>query len=232
MLKKIIVFIPIFSLVLSNYFLSHAEINAYEYAGEKIVYVLKPLGGRVEYNDLGMVEFQGRSVKLTTFKTEVLGFTDTEKIYSAPDTLLPIKVEREVRWFGKENIIEEYDQKNFTVTVTKLKGKKKIKEQILKGNGSIHNAILLAFYPRDIPNLDIGWSFDVRLPNKFEAKLVSIDNIKVAGRKFKAYHFTSIPNKFEIWINKDNPRIPLKIKGKGSFNYTLLMKEYSPGESK
>lgn len=231
MLRKTGISIIIFTLFLLK-FISHAEINSCQYSGEKIVYAIKPLGGRAEYIDLGRVEFQGKLVNLATFKTHVLGFTDTEKIYSDPDTWLPIRIERDVGWFGKENIVEEYDQKKFMVTITKFKGKKKIKEQILKGNGSIQNAILLALYPRNIPNLRIGWSLDVRLPDSFKTKLVSIDNIKVYGKKFKAYHFTSVPDKFEIWIDRENPRIPLKIKGKGSFNYTLLMKEYIAAECK
>ena len=75
--------------------------------------------------------------------------------------------------------------------------------------------------------MKVGWSLIFRLPQKYEARLVSLDEIKVGGRKFSTYHFTSIPDKFEIWISQDYVRIPLKIKGKGGFNYTLLMKEHN-----
>jgi hypothetical protein len=48
----------------------------------------------------------------------------------------------------------------------------------------------------------------------------------VPAGKFKAYHFTSTPKKFEIWISKDDYRIPVKIKGLGGYNYTMLMKNH------
>ena len=195
--------------------------------GESISYVIRPLGGRAVYTDLGTAELEGERIHLMTFSTDVIGFQDTEKVYSHPDSLLPRRVERDVSWwFGKERIIEEYDQKNFTVTIKKFKGNKKVDEQVLKGDGPIYNAILLPFYPRIISNLDIGWSFTFRLPQTFEVKLVSIDEIKINGARRNAYHFTSNPDKFEIWVSKDDFRLPLKIKGKGGFNYSLLMKEY------
>ena len=202
--------------------------NSYGYEGESIVYVIKPLGGTAEYLDLGLTDLEGQKVKLTVFKTNIWGFKDTEKIYSDQETLLPIRVERDIsRWFGKENITEEYNQKDFKVTIIKFKGGKKVSEQILSADGLISNAILVPFYLRKVSDMKAGWSFIFRLPQKYEARLASLDEIKVGGRKFSTYHFTSIPDKFEIWISKDEARIPLKIKGKGSFNYTLLMKEHS-----
>jgi len=231
MLKKIVISVTILLAVLLGYFLLNDGIFADENTGEKIIYVIRPLG-RAEYNDLGMVELSGKMVKLVVFKTDMFGFDDTEKIYSDPDTLLPIRVEREIRWFGKENIIEEYDQKNFTVTIKKFQNNKQVNEWVLKEDGPIDNAILLPFYLRKIPRLDIGWNLNVRIPNKFKLTLVSIDEIKVFGKKFKSYHFTSDPDRFEIWINKDSPRVPLKIKGKSGFNYNVLIKKYSPGRYK
>ncbi|MCX5702425.1 MAG: hypothetical protein NTW64_05595 [Candidatus Omnitrophica bacterium] len=213
-------------LLLAN-FISVSLLHSSDYKGENIIYAIHPLGGRAVYTDLGMVELESRKLRLVTFTTDTLGFHDSEKIYCDPKTMLPFKVERNVSWwFGKEYIIEDYDQSNFTLTIKKFRGKRKINEQILKSNGPIYNAILLPLYPRSIPKLDIGWSFVFRLPQEFEVKLVSVDEIKIAGKKFNAYHFISNPDKFEIWINKDNPLEPLKIKGKGSFKYSLSMKEY------
>ncbi len=39
--------------------------------------------------------------------------------------------------------------------------------------------------------------------------------------------FKSMPDKFEVWINKNNLRAPLKIKSKGLIDYSILMKKYS-----
>ena len=148
---------------------------------------------------------------------------------------MPYRIERSItKLLGNEYITEEYNQKKFTVTIRKFKGKKLVNEQIIKASGPIQNVILLLFFLRNNPDLKIGWSFTVRVPAEFKPELVSIklelvsiDKIIVPAGKFQAYHFKSIPDKFEIWINKDTPRVPLKIKGKGIFNYVLLMKKYS-----
>jgi len=204
-----------------------AEAGIYDYTGESVLYLISPIG-RSEYNDLGVVDFKGKKVNLAMFKTKVLFFEDTERIYSDPESLLPFRIERTVKkLWSKEYITEEYDQKKFTFVTRKFKGDKIIYEQITKANGPIHNGITLPFNMRRTEGLKIGWCFTARLPTEFKLELVSIDEITVPAGKFQAYHFESIPDKFEIWVNKDAPGVPLKIKGKGIFSYVLLMKEYS-----
>jgi len=223
MLKKIVIVLAGLVIMFAHFSMGS---NAYEYAGERIAYTIKPFG-KAEYQDVGPVELGGAKLNLVIFKTRVLGFDDTERIYSDPQTLLPVRVERDIAWFGKENIIEEYDQKNFTVTIKKKKGKKELPPQVLKSDGPVYNGVLLPFYPRSLSQLAIGWNFEFRLPNRFKVTLDKIEKIKVGGRQFNAYHFSSMPDKFEIWIDKNKPQIPLKIQGKGVFGYTLLMQSYS-----
>jgi len=148
---------------------------------------------------------------------------------------LPLKIERTIsKFWGKEYKTEEYDQKTFTVIMRKFNGKKLVKEQVIKAKGPIQNVILLLFFLRNNPDLKIGWSFTVRVPAEFKPELVSIklelvsiDKITVPAGKFQAYHFKSIPNKFEFWINKDNPQVPLRIKIKSIVDFNVLMKKYS-----
>ena len=197
------------------------------YAGESILYLISPFG-RSEYNDLGMVDLNGIKVNLVTLRTKILFFEDTEKIYSDPKTLLPYKLERTFsKLWVKEFITEEFDQKNFTVIRRRFKGGKLIKEEIIKVNGQIQSPIIFPFILRRLPELKIGWSITARFPDEFKLELVSIDEILGPAGKFQAYHFKSIPDKFEIWINKNNPQVPLKILGKGIFGCALLMKKYS-----
>jgi hypothetical protein len=225
MLKKICARIIAITLFVFFPHLMFCVSDSQGYEGEGIVYVIKPLGGKAEYLDSGSTVLEGRQVQLTVFKTDVFGFKDTEKIYSDPETFLPVRVERDIKgWFGQENIVEAYDQKDFTVTITKFKKDKKVSEQVLTADGPIHNAILVPFYLRKVPDLKVGWSFIFRLPQKYVATCVSTEEIVVRRKKFFAYHFTAVPDKFEIWISRDEPRLPLKIKGKAGFNYTLLMK--------
>ena len=141
---------------------------------------------------------------------------------------MPYRIERSItKLLGNEYITEEYNQKKFTVTIRKFKGKKLVNELIIKANGPIQNAILLPFYLRRRPDLEIGWQFTARVPDEFKMELVSIDEITVPAGKFQTYHFNSVPDKFEIWISKNNPRVPVKIQGKSGFKYILLMKKYS-----
>lgn len=202
-----------------------------ELIGEKIVYDVK-LGeinlGKARFNHLAKVQFNGRMVNLITFETKLARFRDMEKIYSDPETFLPLKVERDISvWPKAEKITEDYDQKNFMLTITKIQGKKQ--EQILfKRDGSIHNAILLPYYVRRTAKLEPGWILKVNLPTQqFEIKLVRMEDLKTPAGTFKSYYFQSTPRRFEIWISADERRIPLKIKGSGGIGYIMVMREYS-----
>ena len=227
-INKILIASAIVLMVFADIDLLRGEAGIHEYAGENILYTISPLG-ESEYNDLGIVDLNGVKVNLVTCRTKILFFEDTEKIYSDPDTLLPLKVERSIsKLWIKEYITEEYDQKKFTFTLRKFNGDKVIDEQISKASGPINNAITFPFNMRRTEGLKIGWQLTVQIPNeKFKVELVSIDEITVPAGKFQAYHFKSIPDKGELWINKDNPRVTLKIKGKGLFNYVLAMKKYN-----
>jgi hypothetical protein len=220
-------------------FAGHPLLNgagaAYHYTGESLLYLISPVG-KAEYNDLGPVDLKGVKVNLVIFKTKVLFFEVMEKIYIDPESLLPYRIERTIsKLWLKEYTTEEYDQEKFIVAVRKFKGVKLVSEQIVKASGPIQNAVILAYYLRSHPGFEIGWHFTANVPTDFKSvptefmfELVSIDEITVPAGKFKAYHLRSTPPKFEIWINKNNPRVPLKIKGKGGFNFALLMRKYSP----
>lgn len=221
-------FIIMFCLILPCFTIIHA----FEYVGERIVYVISPLG-IAEYSDEGLTELNGKKVRLISFRSRLTGFDDLEKIYYDPKTLFPIRVERSVRiLLRKEYLVEEYTPEKNAVVITKFIHNKKVKEYNFKADGPIHNAIILPFYLRTLSNLAIGWSFTARFPNQFKVTLISIDDIEVPAGKFKAYHFTSTPKKFEIWISKDEYRIPVKIKGLAGYNYTMLMKKHHLKEAK
>ena len=209
------------------------ETDIYNYTAERIMYLITPLG-RSEYNNLGMVDLNGVKVNLVTLRTKVLLVDDMEKIYSEPGSLLPLKIERTIsNFWGKDYKTEEYDQKKFTVVMRKFKGKKLVSEQVIKANGPIQNVIMLLFYLRNYPDLKIGWNLTVQVPAEFKSELasiklvlVSIDQISVPAGKFQAYHFKTIPDKYEFWVNKDDPRVPLRIKIKSIIDFNVLMKKY------
>ena len=189
-INKILIVSAIVLMIFVDINLLWGEAGIYNYTGESILYLISPLG-ESEYNDLGVVDLNGIKVNLVTCRTKILFFEDTEKIYSDPDSLLPLKVERNISNFWiKEYITEEYDQKKFTVTLRKFKGDKIIYQHITKANGPIHNGITFPFYMRGTEGLNIGWQFIVRIPgNEFKVELVSIDEITIPAGKFQAYHF-------------------------------------------
>lgn len=202
-----------------------------DYVGEKITYDVR-LGklylGKAQFNNLANVQWDGRFLSVMTMETKLARFTDMEKIYSDPKTLLPIRVERDIlNLFVRERITEDYDQDNFTVTIIKNKGIGQ-KKLVIKKDSYLHNAVLLPYYVRRLPKLDVGRIIIANLPTRrLEIKLVSIEDIKVPAGTFKAYHFKSTPKQIEIWISTDERRIPLKIQGTGLFGYSMVMSEYA-----
>ncbi|MDP2921383.1 MAG: hypothetical protein Q8O12_03325 [Candidatus Omnitrophota bacterium] len=233
-INKILIVSATVLMIFTGSNLLNVEANIYDYAGERIQYLISPLG-RTEYDNIGIVDLEGIKVNLITLKTKVLLIKRTEKIYSDPESLLPYKVEHIIsKLWGKEYITEEYDQENFTVVIKNFRGKKLVKERTIKADGPISNAVLLPFYLARNADLEIGWYFTALVPAEVKlelisirVELVSIDEITVPAGKFQAYHFKSIPDKVEIWINKNTPQVPLKIKVKSAINYLVLMKEYS-----
>lgn len=202
-----------------------------ERVGETIIYnvYLGKLNlGRAVFKHLPQAQYKGKEARLITFETRLVRFMDLEKIYSDMDSFLPLRVERQITmWPLREQITEEYDQGNFTLTIKKIRSRKEEKK-VIKKNSVINNAILLPYCVRDKDKLGIGNTFTVGLPTQdFVLELVAEEEVEVPAGKFKAYRFTSKPEKFEIWISSDERRIPLKIKGINGAGYILAMREYS-----
>lgn len=229
--KIIIVSVIVLIIFSCNNFLAGGTIVS-DYAGESVLYFISPLG-RSEYTNLGTTDVKGVKLNLITLNSKILFIDIAENIYSYPESLLPYKTERTTSGFlSKEYRTEEYDQENFSVVIKKFKGKKLVKQQIIKTDRPIQNVNLLLFYLRTNPDLKIGWHFTTKVVNELkllevELTLLSIDEITVPAGTFQAYHFKSVPDNFEIWIDKNNPRIPLKIKLKGIISCTALMKQSS-----
>ena len=204
--------------------------------GEQIdydVYLGKVKLGTAEYHHLKKIMFNGKLVHLITFQTKAMRFHDRETIYCDTKTFLPIVVERKVSQFLKpEKIREEYDQENFVLTITKERFTKE--KHVIKKDAPIHNSILLPYVVRNTKKLEIGWSFEVNLPQrKYEIVLSAIETVKVPAGEFQAYYFESKPKQIKIWVSTDENRIPLKLEGTGGvLGYKLLMRRYSLPEKK
>jgi hypothetical protein len=201
--------------------------------GEKIIYDVmmgKMRVGQAVFHYQSKSELEQKPVNIYTFETKMMNFRDNEKIYSDPETFLPLRVERLFSaWPKYEKITETYDQEKFTLDITKVESGREHKLNFKK-DSVIHNAILLPYLVRPVPDLTVGWSFQANLPTQqFKIELAGIEETKVVAGTFKAYHFKSTPEKFEIWISADKYKIPLKIKGMSGIGYVLVMRQYLPG---
>jgi len=183
--------------------------------------------GSAIFRHTGTEELNGRQVNVITFQTRLARFTDAEKIYSDPESFLPLRVERQIStWPFPERITEEYDQEKFTLTIRKHKFGRQETAVVKKGD-VIHNAILLPYYVRDAVALAVGHTVMARLPTQeFTIELVSREEVELESGKCTAYRFESKPKRFQIWISADERRIPVKIKGTGALGYVLIMDEY------
>ncbi len=202
--------------------------------GEKMTYDVR-LGsirlGRSTFSHMPSVALNGKMLIVMVFETNLARFKDIETIYSDPQTLLPVKVEREVlNWFTREKITEDYNQRDFTVTINKKKGSK-TETLLIKKDSPIQNAILLPQSIRRSAKLDANETLVANLPgSRYEIKLASVEEIKVPAGTFKAYHFKSTPSQIEIWISADERKIPVKIQSNNvAFGYIMVLKEYNSG---
>jgi hypothetical protein len=201
------------------------------YAGETIIYDLK-MGalkiGTSTFQHQKRAPYEGIDAQLVVFTTHAVQIKDTETIWADTKDFLPLHIDRDVKMWPKyEQIVESYDQAGHALDIVKKAGGKQETLRIVK-QGPIHNAILLPYQVRRIPELAPGWSMKVTLPTQeFEITLKSIEEVNVPAGTFRAFYFESDPKRFEIWISADERRIPIKIKGSSGLNYTMLMRSYS-----
>jgi len=139
-----------------------------ERIGEKIDYDVM-LGkikiGSAEYHNLKKTKLKDREVYLISFVTRAIRFQDQETIYCDADTFLPLRVERKISQLLKpEYITEVYDQEKFLLTITK----KRFREEIthIHKDSPIYNSILLPFFIRNSPDLEINRSFESKHTQK------------------------------------------------------------------
>lgn len=202
--------------------------------GEKISYDVRFSNitlGKAVFSQQENVTEDGRTFNVIVFETNLARFKDKETIYSDPQTLLPVRIKRDVlNLFKHEKITEDYDQCNFTVTITKEgSGQAPL---VIKKDSPIHNAIALLHHLRSLPEIPSGEVLTVNLPNrKVVIDLAGIENVAVPAGVFKAYHLQSSPRQIEIWLSADARRIPVKLLGLGVFNYTMVLKKYAEPKS-
>lgn len=196
--------------------------------GEKLIYDVYSAGIMIGKSVLvfyGEEEYKGQKVFRISFSTELPFFKDYEDIYAEEEAFLPIRIERRIRKIGgfSETIVEEYDQSDFTVNITK-KSTFSSDEVTIKKDAPIYNAILLTYYYRANPNIaDIG-NFKITLPTiDFDITMSGEEIIETPSGKYDVDVFSSKPSKFTFYLSKDKDRVPVKIKSHTALNYSMVL---------
>ncbi len=192
--------------------------------GERLNYGIYSVGvkvGSAVITYLGEKQVAGQLVSLITIKATAPGFYDVERIYGDIANSTPLRIEREIKLFGKNiNIIEEYDKKNNEVLITHVSNNKTEK---IKGKSIFNNIILLLYQFRYNNNYEIGEKLQFNLPTKkLEISIDSQKSIKVPFGKFDAIFVKSIPSQFKAWFQKGKDGIPLRVQGAIGFGNTYL----------
>ena len=186
---------------------------------DKLVYSVYFNGipsGYIEWEYLGRQEIDGITVDVLSVNSDTNIFNlfdldSKEKVFLDSKTSLPVKVERDIVFFGKKEIIvETYDQE---------KGQIKIKRSSSKGSGDvlrqdtpIHNILeLLYFFPQDVA-LEAGKWMTFNLPTqKIRIKMVKERVLKVNGVNQDTYFLIGRGAKrFSLWLDKEG-KMPLRL---------------------
>ncbi len=172
--------------------------------------------GFIEWKYLGKEEIDGQYLEVLSVSsdTKILAFfdlTSSERVYLDSINYLPVKVERDILFFGnKELIVENYDQQAGIVRITRTN--KKVTEEKLIQDKPIHNILaLLYFFPDNIPFENGKWLYYNLPTQKIRIKMVRERFLKTKDGKEKTYFLLGRGGKrFSLWLDKEN-RLPLRL---------------------
>ncbi|MFZ5800423.1 MAG: hypothetical protein ACOY3D_03470 [Candidatus Omnitrophota bacterium] len=199
-------------------------------AGEKIVFAVKmgPIKmGTSTLTYVGKSNLEGREAEEIIFETTGFNFYDRERILAEPETFYPIRVERTVNIWGKKmQITEEYSENSWRLN--KKEGGK-VTQQTFNNTGRVQNFISVVYFYRRIAELRAGseWNFNFIAPVKMRLK--GIVDFPLADKIYKAYYLESVPVKYQVWLDSNEKRLPLRIDGSlaGFSSLALIMREHN-----
>lgn len=220
--KQLFIFLNIFFIffVSFNPFLGFCENIAERFQGkDNILYDVFYNGiytGKITWKYLGKEKVDDKETEVIFLDSDtkifnLLNLTSKEKVFLDAGTYLPVRAERDVVLFGKQEDIKEiYDQEKGFVKIINSNPKKK--EFILHQARPIHNILaLLYFFPQDIALIK-GKKLYFNLPTqKVIVKLVSEGTFVFGKEKKEIYLLSGSGGKrFNLWLDKKD-RSPLKM---------------------
>ena len=217
-MKKLIIFIALFLIVSPNILSGESLRDRFGEDG-KLVYKVFFNGipsGTIEWQYLGKIVIGGKAAEalIINSDTKILAFLNLqgkEMIFLDSQSHLPLRVERDLIFFGKKEVIKEiYDQDEGIVQIKKTGAKKE--DKTLYPGKPIHNILsLLYFFPKNV-ELKKEKVFTFNLPTeKVKIEMVSIKDLSINGEKIETYFLKGNGSKrFNLWLDKEK-RIPLRL---------------------
>ncbi len=194
--------------------------------GEKVTFAIKKLGVKMGEATLvfgGKEMLNGSEYYLITFTAEGINFFDEEKIYADVETFYPVVVKRDLDiWGKKEKITEEYLTDKGHVRIVKV-ASGKTTEKIIEKTNQLDNIYCFIYRYRAFGSFNKNEPLAVNLPTK--DLLIELDRevkFKAAGNIYDAYYLRSKPNKYKLWLDAGENKIPLRIIGAIGFHNTAM----------
>ena len=223
--------LPVFSNIANRINKNISQVLEFPFkAGEEIIfdfflYNLK--SGKSDMRFLGKTNLDNQEVLLIESSTKALNYKGKERIFTQTDTFYPVRVERSLKiGWDKENIIEEYNLEENSVTIKKNKNGRQLKDLKLSSDGKLQHVISLLYFLRTKKDLSVGEVMTVNLPKaKLRLKVERIEDIKVPYGKEKVFFITDAKGNLRIWMSVAG-KLPLQFQYKsGMKNYSMKMRE-------
>ena len=172
--------------------------------------------GYIEWEYLGRRDLEGAAVDVLLVNSDtkilkLLNLTSKERVFLDSGTHLPVKVERDIVFFGRKEVISEtYNQDSGYIKIRRNDPKKT--ESILYQDKPIHNILeLLYFFPGNV-ELEAGKWMSFNLPaQKVKIKMVRERVLKINGKKFNTHFMIGRGAKrFNLWLDKED-KMPLRL---------------------
>ncbi len=230
-MKRVVIFLLILSVAMSA---NAAGIKARFNGNSSIDYKVYYNGfkvGKLQWEYLGKDKIEGKEVDVLMLNSDanifkLLNIQGDEKVFLDSNTRLPVKVERDIVYFGKNELIEEfYDQEGGHVRV--IKNNCNTTEQILDQEGPIHHILaLLYFFPKD-HKMKEGDKQVFNLPTqKINIKLHSERMLKTKNGKRDTYLLVGRGAKrFNLWLDKEE-MTPLRLEFIMPLGKISIVREY------
>lgn len=204
---------------LFSFFAYGEDIKSRFHGKERLIYTIYFNGvpsGTITWTHSGQGDVNGKTAEVIGINSDtnilkLLNLESQESVFLDTENHLPLKVERDLVFFGKKEIIEEiYNQQEGYVEITKQNSSLE-KKRIYQKKPIYHILSLLYFFPKNI-DLIKGDVFYFNLPTqKVKVKVDSYRTLYTQNQKYETYFLLGRGGRnFNIWLDKKD-RVALRV---------------------